>query len=105
MINKIDAGIVVLVAGFFLVLFSIGGIVFLLGIFFLFFLPVYLVVKNFHLTKIEKIFYSGLIGWGLFPTVVYYLAILISSMRYSIGISFILLTGAGFVLNKYLSKN
>jgi len=90
---------------FFMVLFGTTGWFVVLGMFLLFFLPAYLVIKNLDLTQIEKIFYSFFIGWGLFPTLVYYIAILFSSIRIAIAVSFVLLMGVAAYFNRDWLKN
>ena len=102
--NQIYIIIALLVLIYFFALFKISGLLVIFGMFFLFFLPVYLVLRNLDLTQIEKIFFSFFIGLGLFPTMTYYLAILIGSIRWSILILFIILTGVGLIFNWKFSK-
>jgi uncharacterized membrane protein len=98
------ASLILLVLAFFFWLFSISGIIIILGMFLFFFLPCYIVIRNLDLTQMEKIFFSFFIGWGLFPTCVYYLAIALNSMRLSILISFVVLLVASLAINWRLSK-
>ncbi|MBU0580503.1 MAG: hypothetical protein KKA19_04935 [Candidatus Margulisbacteria bacterium] len=98
------AMLILIVLTFFFWLFKINGVLVVGAMFLFFFLPYYLVIKNFDFTRLEKVFFSFFIGWGLFPTAVYYLAIVISSMRLSILISVVLLSTVSLILNWKLSK-
>ena len=91
-------------AAFFFVLLGLAGLRTFLGFVFLFFLPTYLIFRNFDIESEEKIAFSFLVGLGLFPTFVYYLGLLISSMRWSIAISFVLLMAIGIAFTKYYPK-
>jgi len=99
------AALVLIVLAFFFWLFKLNGLLIIAGIFLFFFLPYYIIMKNLDLTQPEKIFFSFFIGWGLFPTVVYYLAIVLSSMKLSVLVSFLLLLTISLILNWKLSKN
>ena len=73
----------------------------ILGLALAFFLPVYLMMKGF--SQMERIFYSALIGLGLFPTAVYYMAILTGSMRYSAVLCFFIMLLLGFFVHHLFS--
>ena len=89
---------------FILIFFKWAGLSVVFGMFFFFFLPTYLVIKNLDLTPIEKAFFSFFIGLGLFPTVTYYLAILVGSMRISIVLTIIILISLSLLFNWKFKK-
>ena len=84
---------------FFLVLFGIQGLKVILGIIILFFLPSFLILKKIEMDNFDRIFIAALIGIGLFPTVVYHISMIVSSMRLSILIGAIILLTFGLFLN------
>ena len=102
--NKFAILLIAIIAAFFFILFGITGVRVILGFILLFFLPPYLIFKNFDLPLVEKIAFSFFIGLGVFPTCVYYLGLLFSSMRLAIVVSFILLIGVGIIFNLIYSK-
>jgi len=102
--NKFAILLIAIVAVFFFILFGITGARTVLGILLLFSLPPYLIFKNFDLPLLEKVAFSFFIGLGIFPTCVYYLGLLFSSMRLAILISFILLMAIAIAFNSIYSK-
>lgn len=103
--NKFAILLIAIIAAFFFTLFGITGVRTILGLLLLFFLPPYLIFKNFNLPLGEKIAFSFFIGLGVFPTCVYYLGLLFSSMRLAILISFILLMAVAIIFNLAHSKH
>jgi len=93
-----------IIVAFFFIVFGITGARTVLGFILLFFLPTYLIFKNFDIEPEEKIAFSFFIGLGIFPTFAYYLGLLVSSMRWSIAISFVLLMAIGIAFSKYYPK-
>jgi uncharacterized membrane protein len=82
-----------------LVIFGFKGGVFFLGILFLYFLPVYLVMSKTSLEEEEKIASSFFIGVILVPTLVYYLGFLVSfKMSIFIVLILLLITSSVFVI-------
>lgn len=103
--NQFVVFLFLIAAAFFFILFGITGVRVILGFVLLFFLPTYLIFKNFDLPMMEKIAFSFFIGLGVFPTCVYYLGLLFSSMRLAIAISFILLMAIAIIFNSIYSKH
>ena len=68
-----------------------------LGIILLFMLPTYLILNNFSLEQDEKVIFSFFIGVGIFPSITYWLGMLIS-FRMAILITFIFLSALGIYL-------
>jgi len=103
--SKFALLILAIIVAFFLIVFGITGAKVILGFILFFFLPTYLIFKNFDIEPEEKIAFSFFIGLGIFPTFVYYIGLLISSMRWSIAISFVLLLTIGIAFSKYYPKS
>ena len=103
--NQFVVFLFLIAAAFFLILFGITGLRTFLGFVLLFFLPTYLIFKNFDLEPEEKIAFSFFIGLGVFPTCAYYLGLLFSSMILAILISFILLMAIAIIFNLKYSKH
>lgn len=95
--------ILVLIAVFFSIIFGLMGLRLVLGIFFIFMLPVYIILNNFDLNPEEKLIFSFFLGIGVFPSIVYLLGLVIS-FRISIAITFVLLVLIGFALKKSKQK-
>jgi hypothetical protein len=87
------------------ILFGFTGLRTVAGILIFFTLPVYLILDNFKLNRIEKVFFSIFIGFGLYPTSVWYVNRIIPSLTLSIFITSIILVGIGLLLKRYLKKN
>jgi len=97
-------GVGILIILFSLLLFGITGLRVVAGVFLLFLLPFYLILDNFELSFIEKILFSFFIGLGIFPSIVYGLALAINSIRLAIVIAFVLLVGIGLGIKYYKRK-
>ena len=67
-----------------------SGMMAVVGIVLLFMLPIYLILNNFELEQDEKIIFSFFIGVGIFPSITYWLGLLIS-FRIAILITFVML--------------
>ncbi len=98
------AVISVITLSFFLVLFGITGARTIIAIPLFFFLPFYLILNNFELPAGEKIVFSFFIGLGIFSSFVYYISILVSSVRIAIAITFVILIAAAFLIKRLKKK-
>jgi apolipoprotein N-acyltransferase len=99
--DKTTVGIIlVLIALFSFIFLGFTGFKVIFGMLFVFFLPFYLILDNFNLSRSEKVIFSFFIGIGIFPALVYWLGVLMS-FKLAIVISFILFIGLGFILKKF----
>ena len=102
---KTTLGIIVAAFALFgLLLFGFSGLRLLVLSAIVFVLPVYLILGNFGLESIERVFFSIFLGLVLVPVPVYWLGTLIS-FRLSIAIVALALLGLGFFMNKHRSKH
>jgi apolipoprotein N-acyltransferase len=99
--KELIIGIGILMILFFQILFGITGVRTITGVFLFFFLPFYLILDNFNLERNEKIVFSFFMGLGIFSTFVYYLGILVGSIRIAMVITFILLMVVAIMLKKF----
>ena len=98
---KTTVGIIlVLIALFSFIFFGFTGFKVIFGMLLVFFLPFYLILDNFNISRSEKVIFSFFIGIGIFPALVYWLGVLIS-FKLAIVISFILFISLGFILKKF----
>lgn len=81
---------------FFLIRFSTEGFTTIAG-FLIISLPIYYILKPFD--NLERLFFAFFIAIGIFPTVVYPLA-LIMGLKLSIALTFILFLIIGYLVNK-----
>lgn len=88
---------VIVILAFFYFILGFSGMMSALGIILLFMLPTYLILNNFSLEQDEKIIFSFFIGVGIFPSISYWLGMLIS-FRMAILITFIFLSALGVSL-------
>ena len=95
-------GVITLI--FFTALFGITGARTIIAIPLFFFLPFYLILNNFDLPAGEKIVFSFFIGLGIFSSFVYYIGILVNSVRMAIAITFAILIAAAFLIKKFRKK-
>jgi apolipoprotein N-acyltransferase len=104
--DKMTVGVIlVLIALFSFMFLGFVGFKVLFGMILVFFLPFYLILDNFNLTRGEKIIFSFFIGLGVFPSIVYWLAIFIL-FKLSIVITFVILMVAVFICrNTTILKN
>ncbi|MEA2038034.1 MAG: hypothetical protein U9O94_11100 [Nanoarchaeota archaeon] len=95
--------ILVLIALFSFIFLGFIGFKVIFGMILVFFLPFYLILNNFSLSRSEKIIFAFFIGVGIFPSITYWLGVIIS-FRLAIAISFILLLLTAFLIKKFLKK-
>ena len=99
--DKTTAAIIlILIALFSFIFLGFTGFKVIFGMLLVFFLPFYLILDNFNLSRGEKVVFSFFIGIGIFPAIVYWIGTLIS-FRISILVTFFLLIAIGFLLKKY----
>ncbi|MBW2989446.1 hypothetical protein KY358_03950 [Candidatus Woesearchaeota archaeon] len=91
--------ILLAIAVFSFVFFGITGFKVLIGALAFFLLPSFLILRRLNIPLEEKMVFSFFLGIGLFPSLVYYLGILIG-LRKAIISSFILLVAIGLIINK-----
>ncbi|MFH1511394.1 MAG: hypothetical protein ABIF10_06905 [Candidatus Woesearchaeota archaeon] len=70
----------------------------LLGMLIIFMFPAYIILRNFELANDERIIFSFFLGFGLLPVIVFFLNLVVPSLRWSIVISFALSLGTGLML-------
>jgi len=95
--------VIVIILFFFYVILGFSGMMAVLGHILLFIVPIYLILDNFDLKQDEKLVFSFFIGVGIFPSLVYWPATIIS-FRLSILISFILLLIVAYLVRKFYKK-
>ena len=65
------AGVLILL--FYFTFFKITGLRFIIGVFLLYLLPVYLILDNFDLKRLEKVVFAFFISLGIYPSLVYWI--------------------------------
>jgi len=101
--DKTTAGIIlVLIALFSLTFLGFIGFKVIFGMLLVFFLPFYLILNNFNLSRSEKTIFALFIGLGIFPALVYWLGTLVS-FKLAIIISFIFFISLSFMIKKFSS--
>ncbi|MBW2974427.1 hypothetical protein KY366_01800 [Candidatus Woesearchaeota archaeon] len=70
----------------------------IMGVLALFVVPSYLILNKTSLSTEEKIVFSFFLSIGFFPSIVYYLGLLIG-VRKAIIVSFLVLLAAGMIIN------
>jgi len=80
-----------------------SGMMTSLGIILLFYFPTYLILNNFELDNDEKLIFSFFIAVGIFPSITYWLGMIIS-FRIAIFITFIILILTSFLIGKFWKK-
>jgi hypothetical protein len=93
------AGIALLFAVFLAALFGLAGLRVGLGLAFLYFLPLYLILSRFELTAGEKAIFSIFLSLGAYPTLAYWIGFLVP-FRAALLLSFALLIGGWFLVGK-----
>ena len=91
---------------FFNYILGLSGMLSVFGIIFLFIVPIYFAMSSFDLAQDEKIIFSFFMGVGIFPSLAYWLGMIIS-FRIAILITFIVLMSAAFTItsiNKRMKK-
>lgn len=103
--SMLFVGILIAIAlALFYIILGFSGMMSLLGITLIFMLPTYLILDNFELETDEKIVFSFFIGVGVFPSIAYWLGVLMP-FRIAILATFIILLIAWLLIKKCLSKN
>ena len=98
--NKITSIIIlVLIASFSFIFLGFTGFKTIFGMLLVFFLPFYLILDNFDLSRSEKVIFAFFIGAGIFPAIVYWLGVFIS-FRLAILITLIILLVIAYSLKK-----
>lgn len=105
-LNKRNVAIVSLIAVLALagILFGITGIRVILGMIILFFVPSYLILRNFSIDEDELMFFSFFLGFGLFPVIVFYVNKFVGSLRLSVLVTFVVLVVVGITLSLIQKK-
>jgi len=96
--------IIVIILLFFYFILGFSGMMAALGIILLFIVPIYLILDVFDLGQDEKIVFSFFLGVGIFPSLVYWPATIIS-FKLSVFISFIVLLVVAYLVRKFHKKN
>jgi len=86
-----------------LMLFEVTGLRVMFTVILLFFIPSYLILRNFELEQDEKIIYSLFLGLGIFPSLVYWLGLL-TSITTAVMIVFVVLMLFSLVLPKFIKN-
>ena len=106
-LSKGDAGFIGVILAvalvFFYAILGLSGMVSALGIILIFIVPTYFILDNFELENDEKIIFSFFISVGVFPSIAYWLGILMS-FKLAILITFAILLAAGFLVKKLKKK-
>lgn len=98
--DKTTVGIIlVLIALFSFIFLGFTGFKVIFGMLLVFFLPFYLILDNFNLSRSEKIIFSFFIGVGIFSAIVYWLGVFMS-FRLAIAVAFVLLMIVGILIKK-----
>ena len=98
--NRGCMGILALaVMAFFYLILGFSGMMTILGIILLLMFPAYLILNSFELEQDEKIIFSFFLGAGIFPSITYWIGMLIS-FRIAIAVTFIILIITAFIINK-----
>ena len=92
----------VIIAFFYLIL-GFSGMMTLIGIMLLIMLPAYLILNNSELEHDEKIIFSFFLGAGIFPSITYWIGMLIS-FKIAIFIAFIILMIAAYLTTKFFNN-
>lgn len=98
--DKITFGIIaVLIALFSIIFLGFTGLKVLFGMLLVFFLPFYLILDSFELSRSEKIIFSFFIGIGVFSSITYWIGVLVS-FKIAIVITFVLLLVIAFIVRR-----
>lgn len=102
--DKITIAIIlILIALFSFIFLGFIGFKVIFGMLIVFFLPFYLILDNFDLSKDEKIFFAFFIGVGAFPAIVYWMGVFIS-FRLAILVTFVLFILVGLIIRKFKKR-
>ena len=95
--------IIVLMLIFFYFILGFSGMMTVFGIILLFILPIYLILSSFEFEQDEKIIFSFFIGVGIFPSITYWLGMLMP-FKIAIFVTFIILLIAAYSITKFYKK-
>jgi len=99
--DKITMEIILILIGLFSFIFwGFTGFKIIFGILLVFFLPSYLILDNFNISRSEKIIFSFFIGIGVFSSIAYWLGVFIS-FKLAIAITFVFLVLVGVLIKKF----
>ena len=90
---KLIGIVVAVILIFFYFILGIPGMLAVLGIMLLFIVPTYFILDNFELDQDEKIVFSFFMGTGIFPSIAYWIGMIIS-FRIAIFITFVVMIAA-----------
>ncbi|MBW2976432.1 hypothetical protein KY347_03225 [Candidatus Woesearchaeota archaeon] len=103
-LSKEDLGFIGIIAVialiFFYIILGFSGMMSALGIILIFIVPTYFIIDNFNLETDEKVVFSFFLGAGIFPSIAYWLGILMS-FKLAILVTFVLLLAVGFLVKKF----
>jgi len=85
-------------------LFGITGVRLIIGMLLLFVLPFYLILGYFELDTMERLFLGFFLGFGLVPIIIFYMNKIISSLKVSTLVTFLVLLAVGLFLKYGLAK-
>ena len=100
---KLIGIVVAVILIFFYFILGIPGMLAVLGIMLLFIVPTYFILDNFELDQDEKIVFSFFMGTGIFPSIAYWIGMIIS-FRIAIFITFVVMIAAGVLIKKFWKK-
>ncbi|MFH0979306.1 MAG: hypothetical protein V1837_08485 [Candidatus Woesearchaeota archaeon] len=80
------------------ILFGWTGIMTVLGMLILYFVPAYIVLRNLDLDNLELLVFSFFLGFGLFPIITYYINKLVGSLRVSVFLTFVVIVAVGVII-------
>jgi len=92
--------ILILIALFSLIFLGFTGFKVIFGMLLVFFLPFYLILDNYDLSRGEKVIFSFFIGVGIFPAIAYWLGIFMP-FRMAILITFVLLIITAYLIRRF----
>ncbi len=98
--NKMTLGIILVLIGLFSFIFlGFTGFRVIFGMLLVFFLPFYILLGRFGLSRGERMVFSLFIGIGVFPSIVYWLGVFMS-FRLAIVVTFVVLMIVALFLKK-----
>lgn len=95
--------IIVLMLIFFYFILGFSGMMTVFGIILLFIFPIYLILSSFEFEQDEKIIFSFFIGVWIFPSITYWLGMLMS-FKIAIFVTFMILLIAAYSITKFYKK-
>ena len=95
--------VVIIILIFFYFILGFSAMMTALGIILLFMFPTYIALDSFDLDQDEKIVFSFFLGVGIFPSLAYWLGMLIS-FRVAIFITFVILIISAYLIRRFWKK-